>query len=513
MATSSDPGTLGGGGGGEDYEDYYDIMLLGKTGMGKTTTADKLLLANPTHANYEYDPSVVDSATTRNTVPNGTGIQQNGHSAASQTPDLDLSEGAPTDSMSTIKSSTQYNDLSMWHLSQDQDLEEVTRRLKDLVMWRCLESPHKQVNENRKKSISSVSCELLSNDTSKIRVLDVPGFYGPNSAQNVNEKSPNSVYGRVEAGIENDLTVMRKILHIKVATQFKFNRIVYFLPDSGVLTRPSQTLQTEIRIMERYFKRTVFDCMVIVATHNHSIYSRVREDCDLYTPEELEQTRDVLQQAMQKVFITGDVPNPPIIFVSQFDSCDEVLRKIKESKVVREGVGLSFNPSICARCGIHIGKLANPENAKDSEMRDEIAICTNTPGSTSVAIPYDETLCHPIFVPKYHAIQCILGGIVHVITWKKFMGNWPYFGNEDEVCICCKSSPKSKGCTRVGTKYKHKKSKGEGIDVNHTSRVEENYKFVMDPTDPVMRLKYADTGEEDKDEIVDDEKVDDYPES
>ena len=26
--------------------DYYDIMIIGKTGMGKSTTADKLLVAN-----------------------------------------------------------------------------------------------------------------------------------------------------------------------------------------------------------------------------------------------------------------------------------------------------------------------------------------------------------------------------------------------------------------------------------------------------------------------------------
>ena len=27
---------------------YYDIMVIGKTGQGKSTTTDKLLIANPT---------------------------------------------------------------------------------------------------------------------------------------------------------------------------------------------------------------------------------------------------------------------------------------------------------------------------------------------------------------------------------------------------------------------------------------------------------------------------------
>ena len=35
--------------------DYYDIMVIGKTGMGKTTTADKLLVANPDQIKYEAE--------------------------------------------------------------------------------------------------------------------------------------------------------------------------------------------------------------------------------------------------------------------------------------------------------------------------------------------------------------------------------------------------------------------------------------------------------------------------
>ena len=32
---------------------YYNIMLIGTTGQGKSTTADKLLIANPTKHHYE----------------------------------------------------------------------------------------------------------------------------------------------------------------------------------------------------------------------------------------------------------------------------------------------------------------------------------------------------------------------------------------------------------------------------------------------------------------------------
>ncbi len=480
------------GGRGRDYKDYYDIMFLGKTGMGKSTTVDKILMANPNQANYDYNPSTAHPTITYDTLPTEILNSGNGQAEALGPNGDDITNGGELQgSVSTIKTATQCSDLSMWHLSENQDQNEVERRLKNLVMWRSLDSPHEHVNKSRTHSSSSVSCELFSNDTSKIRVLDVPGFYGPNVV-GIEERRSSDVFDLVGRGIENDLTIMRKILHIKVATQFKFNRIVYFLPDTGVLTRPSQILQTEIGIMEHYFKLSVFNCMVVVATHNHSIYSKVRKDCDLYTAEELGQTRAVFRQAMRKVFISDDIPDPPIIFISQFDTCDEILWKIKESKVVKEGVGLIFNPSTCAKCGIHIGMLADPDKPRSSEV-GAVAICMNKPGS--VAIPYDESLCHPRLVPKYNKVQCLFGGMAHLLLWKQFLGRWPYFGNQDEVCLCCNKPPKATGCTRVGTKYKHKKVKGDGIEVKHTPEVEENYQFVVDTTDSITRMSYSGFGE------------------
>lgn len=43
--------------------DYYDIMIIGKTGMGKSTTADKLLVANLDGLDYrgaEYSEPVTE---------------------------------------------------------------------------------------------------------------------------------------------------------------------------------------------------------------------------------------------------------------------------------------------------------------------------------------------------------------------------------------------------------------------------------------------------------------------
>ena len=48
----------------EGIIDYNDIMIIDKTGMGKTTTADKLLVANPDRCDYQgadHSEPVVES--------------------------------------------------------------------------------------------------------------------------------------------------------------------------------------------------------------------------------------------------------------------------------------------------------------------------------------------------------------------------------------------------------------------------------------------------------------------
>ena len=37
---------------GESGINYYDIMVIGNTGQGKSTTADKILIANPDGRRY-----------------------------------------------------------------------------------------------------------------------------------------------------------------------------------------------------------------------------------------------------------------------------------------------------------------------------------------------------------------------------------------------------------------------------------------------------------------------------
>lgn len=440
MATGQDPhsslqqGTY-------KYIDYFDVMLIGKTGMGKTTTADKLLLANPTKRDYSEGPTTEEPV----------------HDVTS--------------------SHIQYDDIFMWHLSNKPgEVEEVTLRLKNLVFYRSLENPHEEVNKSRmENSETTEQCELLSNDTSKIRVLDAPGFYGSNAAA-----SSADVRKRACDTTETDLSIMRKILHIKMAKNFKFNRIVYFLPEKGILERDSQILQMEISIMENYFGRSIFESMVVAVTHSGSAYKHFAKGADLFPPEDHKKTEHYFQKAMRKVF--GDrggdkaLPQPPIIFISLHDTSDKILHKIRESQVSNEAVELQFNPATCARCNIKIGMLQGDGHQIEG-TEEVLGTCTHDDWSS--AIPYNESTCHPMMIPKYSTLQKVVGGIAHLITFRIFWGKWPSFQSLDEICIKCGKPPKVRGCHKVRTNYIKGGSDGK-IFVDHTSKVDESFVIKMD---------------------------------
>ena len=401
--------------------DYFDIMLLGKTGAGKSTTADKLLIANPHGDEYLGQPDV---------------------------------DPIRRDSIGCI----QHSDMYMWHLSDKEDeIERVSKRLKNLVFYRSLQNPHEEVNESHDDPNnygSTEECELLSNDSTKIRVLDVPGFCG-------SEESNWSIRDR---SFDSDLIIMRKIINIKMTKKFKFNRIVYFLPQKGAFKRENQTLQTEIGIMEYYFGRSIFESMVVVATFPAEVYKFIAKSADLFSDKQRERTRHFFQLAMERVFQCEDVPKPPIIFISQFDTCEEIFHKIKHSKVSREGVELQFNPHTCAHCNIHISKLN-----KDGE--DVLATCTYNDWES--AIPYEDSTCHPMIITRYSQRKYSkLRNIVRIFITKITSGKWKNYKSLEEVCINCGKPPKSRGCLKVGTTYTFK---SRTIKVDHTSTVNESY--------------------------------------
>lgn len=406
--------------------DYYDIMVIGRTGMGKSTTSDKLVIANLNNLDYR------------------------GEQYANET----LQEGRMVSS-----------DLSIWLISDaDGEIERVTQRLKNLVMFRSLEDPHQQVNDFYKTSSEQTTkSQLISNETTKVRILDVPGFFGQDC-----DRLPGDASSRVTA---RGLAIMREVLRIQATMRMNFKRILYFIPERGPLERCHEILRMELEHMVHYFGKSIFDCMVLIATVNPDVYQYLQPGVTPFSNDAEMKTRLKFQEALSYVLPQGEqLPNhkPPIVFISMNDSCKEIFVKVDSAPVIFDGVRLQFDHRTCARCGLKARFLGEGDK--------EVKVACYAGEDPSKSIPYEESHCHPMIISKYWTITKVLGGIAHVITGKRFIGKWPDFRNpDDEICVHCQQVPGTRGCRPVNTDYELK----DGIlYVDHKCDIHEQVEIV-----------------------------------
>ena len=431
--------------------DYYDIMVIGKTGAGKSTTVDKLLIAWLPGRQFQEQPEQ----------------PQPGDQPPEQQQGVNDTE--PTHNPE--KGALQCSNLTMWLASESQ-IESGEKRLKHAVFCRSVEDSHKEINDAREDGTVyegriTEDCELFSNELTKIRVLDVPGFFG-----NVKDLNNDDLDGRMKAVKNYDLFTMRTILSIKTTHNFKFNRIIYFLPEKGSLKRTSQELIIELKIMKEYFGRPIFESMVVVATFPSDVYENFEDDGrNLFPENRIQETRRQLLAGLQTVFRCDDVPDPPIIFISLFDTCEAILLKVQTAEVKQDCLDLEFASSVCHKCDKHI--------IREGEAGP--AVACSVPGRQG-RISLDESTCHPLMIPKYSKIERILGGIAHVITAHRFLGHWPDFKTLDEKCVNCTQSPNTHGCMKICTKFmfedesievKHSNSAADYVEVNQVKGGEE----------------------------------------
>ena len=405
--------------------DYYDIMVIGRTGMGKSTTSDKLLMANLAGLTCHR------------------GVQNAGEAL----------------SIEQVK----LGDFSMWMISDAEDeFERVTIRLKNLVMFQGLEKPYEGANSMYKGSKKpTLRSQLVSNEITKVRILDVPGFFGKDACT-------DRVYTIGNMVTLSGLSIMREVLRIQSTMRMKFKRIIYFIPERGPLERSHKVLLMELEQMVHYFGRSIFECMVLVATVNPDIYRYIPENILPFSDDAKMTTRVNFQEALTQLLPQEEqLPGGklPIVFISMHDSCEAIMAKIKDAAVLRSEFRLAFDHRTCVRCGLK-AKILTYKNNKKKRVACYLG------QDPSVSIPYEESLCHPMIVSKYWTITKIVGGIAHFITRRKYEGKWPDFRNpDDEVCIECGRIPGETGCKVVGSRYEKYE---EVIIVDHS------------PTDPVV---------------------------
>lgn len=412
---------------------YYDIMVIGSTGQGKSTTSDKIIIANPSKKHYTLDMPK---------EANKQGVAKNGQ--------------------------VKCHDISVW-LALGSGEDEIEGRLKFLHYCRTKEEPHEEINRVRSTLEAgrnpvfkpTTNCEVLSNETTNVRLMDVPGFFdGASFLSKQRQEAPEGSELMSPLDTSN-LDIMRKIIRIQTALSMKFNRILYFLPSRGPLERASAHLHLELEWMAHFFERAIFKSMVLVATVSprFSKNKKMSEE-EKFAREDIDMTKIYFRQALREVFNNpppnDPLPDPPLIFISLTDTCEEILDKIKCATVQQEGLNLQIDPSACSECGVKIGIV-----------KGQRVTCYFGDDFTNAAIPYDESTCHPCFIPKYSRFDRFWRGFKYVVSFRWAMGDeWPSFVGEK--CAACGGAPNRRGCMKVYSEYGKGKQK---ITVDHTNAV------------------------------------------
>ena len=193
-----------------------------------------------------------------------------------------------------------------------------------------------------------------------------------------------------------------------------------------LMKRSDAYLEFELSTLAKYFGKSIFNCMVVAATMPEEVF----EDGNTvkFSGRALSQTKHHLAIVLSCVFPgERDLPDPPLVFISMADTCETVLAKLMNAPVACDHVMLEFDTQVCARCG---SKAQVVKSERVAVYIDETEADT---------IPYDESKCHPLFIPKYTKVDRILGGIAHLVTLGRFLGRWPTFRSLREECVRCRA--------------------------------------------------------------------------
>lgn len=246
--------------------------------------------------------------------------------------------------------------------------------------------------------------KVVSNKQSKIRVLDTPGFAHSGSSLPV---------------IQANLELICQIARLQKAFQFNFHYVLYFLPCRGSPQRADRVLKDEIAVMHHYFGVRLWQHLVFVLTAPSEYQDETM--ASLLTEGRLKKNADrIITVALQDIWNinkeTSTFQPANLIYISLSDTSATIMNKVRSAISTEVDGGLQLRPKMCIKC--------NADIILDCDSK--IGTGSSTPESNPAS------MCHPRFQNTFP---------------RKLFQYW-------EVCVHCGKRNGTNGCLPVGRKYK-----------------------------------------------------------